>query len=493
MDTRWVRDSTAVVVQHRDALTVVGRDGAARRFTGASADLVRVALDFWSAPGTQEGLLHHLRTLAGDCDRALVAEAIECLRDAGAIRVAAAEATPRPDAAPGSRGRVLVGISGAAAATDSPSLVRMLLARGFEVAVTMTAAARRFVTAESLEAITHRPVLRRFWQRSAPGAAPHIHLAAWADLIVLYPATASTIARIAQGECTDVLSAAVTAASCAILVVPSMNEAMYRSPAVERNLERLREDGHHTLLPGFGQEVAWEPSARTPTFGAAAPPSHVVAAVELLSKDLQTRRAAAPTSAEAWDRQYESGPMTTLPWFTEELDADLAEELRDAGGGQLVDVGTGVGTAAIFAARNGFHVVATDVSRTALSMARRRAGGLPIVWMADDVLESRLWGPFDVAVDRGCLHCLPRASWPKYAEAAGRLLAPGGRLLLKVHAPEESGRFGTHPAGEEDLATLFAEHFTLVRVRPSVFEGTVRPPPRALLAVLRRNGANAGP
>ena len=73
----------------------------------------------------------------------------------------------------------------------------------------MTAAAARFVSADSLEAISHREVYRGdFWQKHTHGPAPHIHLASWADLIVIYPATAAMIARIAHGTCADVLSAA---------------------------------------------------------------------------------------------------------------------------------------------------------------------------------------------------------------------------------------------------------------------------------------------
>jgi SAM-dependent methyltransferase/3-polyprenyl-4-hydroxybenzoate decarboxylase len=487
MSDRWIRDDAALVVRDRDAVTVVGRGGAARRFPGASADLVCVALDLLSEPRTEADLAEALRGLAGECEPALVAETVAVLRDAGAIRVLAG-AVARPIAA-SARARIVVGVSGAVAATDAPALVRMLLARGFEVAVTMTAAAARFVSADTLEAITHRPVVRGFWQRRAPGPAPHIHLAAWADLIVLYPATAATIARVAHGACSDVLSATAAAASRPLLVVPSMNESMYRSAAVQRNIERLREDGHSIVQPVSGLEVAWEPSARVPAAGAAPSPAHVAAAIELLLRDSPEKRAVAPVPVEAWNRQYESGPAAALPWFTEELDPDLAEELRAAGKGRLVDVGTGPGTAAIFAARSGFGVVATDLSPAALSVARERAGDLPIVWIVDDVLDSRLWGQFDVAIDRGCLHCLPRSAWPKYAEALRRWVAPGGKLLLKVHAPEELGRHGTHPASAEEIAAVFSEGFSVAKVRPSEFEGTVRPAPKALLAVLERRSS----
>jgi SAM-dependent methyltransferase/3-polyprenyl-4-hydroxybenzoate decarboxylase len=490
MGERWVRQGTALVVSHREALTIVSPGGKAWRFADASADLVRAALDFWVTPHTEDELVAHLRALAGDCDPSLVAETTACLRDAGAIRPATAGtgAAAAPPAKRAARARVLVGVSGAIAATDAPALVRMLLARRFDVTAAMTPSARRFVSADSLEAITHRPVYRSFWRKNEHGPAPHIHLAHWADLIVLYPASAATIARVAHGHCSDVLSAAATASSRPLLVVPSMNESMYRSAAVQRNLELLREDGHHVVYPGSGVEVAWEPAARVPMLGAAPPPSQVVAAIELVLNDLLATRAAAPSTAEGWDEQYLSADVTNLPWFTDELDGDIAEELRATNKGRLLDVGTGPGTAAIFAAKHGFDVVATDISEAALATARRRANGLPITWVLDDATHTHVWGQFDVAVDRGCLHCLPRSAWPEYAAAASRWIARRGRLLLKLHAPEEGGRHGTHPASADEIGALFGGDFSVAKVTPSVFDGTLRPSPRALLAVLVRNG-----
>ncbi len=490
MSHAWIRQGSALVVSHGSALLVASPAGQVLRFEDASADLARVALEFWSEAHTEEELLAHLRGLAGECEPGLVAQTTAVLRDAGAIRAssarpAEAEAAPRAHGPP--RARVVVGVSGAIAATEVPSLVRQLQARRFDVAVAMTAAARRFVAREALEAITHRAVVTGFWRRPEEGPAPHIHLATWADLIVLYPASAATVARVAQALCSDVVSAAVVASRAPVLVVPSMNDAMYRSAAVQRNLEGLRRDGRYVTLPGMGPEVAWRPSDRALMVGAAPPPAQIVAAVELLLADLLARRATAPATAEAWDRHYATTPLADLPWFTEQLDADLAEAIRAAGSGRLLDVGTGPGTAAIFAARAGFDVVATDLSPAALAAARGRANGLPITWVLDDATDSRLWGQFDVAVDRGCLHCLPKSAWPQYAQAAAQWLAPGGTLLLKVHAPQEEGRHGTHPASEAELREVFAPAFSVARVTASTFEGKVRPPAEALLAVLIRS------
>ncbi len=79
-----------------------------------------------------------------------------------------------------------------------------------------------------------------------------------------------------------------------------------------------------------------------------------------------------------------------------------------------------------------------------------------------------------------------RERWQRYVESAGRLLGSGGKLLLKQHAPEEGGRHGTHPPQPSELAELFARAFELTRVTPSTFDGTLAPPPRALLVELTR-------
>ncbi|HEX8793049.1 MAG TPA: hypothetical protein VF765_19025, partial [Polyangiaceae bacterium] len=134
MNERWIRHGAALVVSHADAVTIVGSDGVARRFEGESADLVRVALEFWSVAHTEQELVDHLRTLAGACEPGLVAETAECLRAAGAIRAAEASPARRPAVnARATRGRIVLGVSGAIAAIDAPALVRMLQARRFDV------------------------------------------------------------------------------------------------------------------------------------------------------------------------------------------------------------------------------------------------------------------------------------------------------------------------------------------------------------------------
>jgi SAM-dependent methyltransferase len=365
-----------------------------------------------------------------------------------------------------------------------------MLARGFEVAVMMTESARKFVTVESLAAITHRPVLSSFWapHDDAPAQpAPHIQMSQWAELVVVYPASAATLARVATGATEDLVAATVVATRAPVILAPSMNDAMYRAPSVQRNLAQLREDGFYVVQPRFGVEVATAPEARTAIFGAAHAAAELMRVVELVWASAVAPQRAEPI--DKWERQYASVPLERQPFYTDALDDDIATALTaaaKAGARRLLDIGTGPGTTAIFAAQHGFDVVASDLSATALMQAKRRAQSLPIAWLLDDIAASRLWGQFDVVVDRGCLHALPRAQWPNYAAEVARRVVAGGQLVLKQHALAEGTRWGTQPLGRDDLEPLFGADFTLVEVADSHFAGTAAESPSALFARLIR-------
>ena len=130
-----------------------------------------------------------------------------------------------------------------------------------------------------------------------------------------------------------------------------MNGAMYRSASVQRNLEQLRQDGFHVVQPRFGHEVATAPQARTALFGAAHPAQEIAQVIELVWKGAVAPRRV--PDVEPWERQYASTPLEQLPWFTAELDGDLAAALAvpaapavmepRAGAGRLLDIGTGPG------------------------------------------------------------------------------------------------------------------------------------------------------
>jgi SAM-dependent methyltransferase len=491
---KLVRADVVRVVDHRDGISVLGADGTARRFADDSAELIRAVFDFVHTPIDRDALRRGVAELAG-IDAAVpearvIDDAVDALVAAGALVEARA---PRVEARGPSRGRIVLGIAGAVATLDTPVLVRLLLARGFEVEIAATPKALRFASAAGLEALTHRPVHHRVWERDDRQRVPHVTLAEWADLVLICPATATTISRIAGGDCSNLVSAVAITTRAPVVIVPSMNVAMFEAASVQRNLKHLRDDGMYLVQPAFGHEVAHAPGARRSMLGPAPPARAVVDVVELVMRtDARAERSPVlPTSALGWDALHGSIPPERLPWHTEGLDADLGELLdrvraeAPVGAPRLLDLGAGAGTAAIAASERGFEVVASDISASALARGRQRAGEQAITWVIDDVRKSTLREPFDVILDRACLHCLAPEDWPAYAETVARLAAPNGWLLLKAHAP--NGRsLGTHPPSREQLDALLAPAFELVEQRDSVLHGPVPSPPAAVTFLYRR-------
>jgi phosphopantothenoylcysteine decarboxylase/phosphopantothenate--cysteine ligase len=142
-------------------------------------------------------------------------------------------------------------VSGGLAAIKAPSLVRRLQEAGAEVRVAVSADAYRFVTPLALAAVSgHEPFDRDAWFRP-DGEARHLSWARWADLLLVAPASADLLAAAAAGRADDPLAALVLSAP-RTLFAPAMNEAMWRAPAVRRNVARLRADGHEVMEPAHG-------------------------------------------------------------------------------------------------------------------------------------------------------------------------------------------------------------------------------------------------
>jgi SAM-dependent methyltransferase len=449
----YVRANVVRIVDRGDDITVIGK--AVRRFSGDSGALVRAVLEICARPVTREELLAELTERAG---REVPTEPIDQVLEMLAVDQIIVE--PREVVPPALLRRIVLGVTGAIAAVDTPALVRGLHATGCEVRIAMSRNARRFVAPAALEAIAHHPVLGGVFDARA--RVPHIELAEWAELVVICPATATTLARIASGDCSDLVAAIVCATRAPVIVVPSMNDAMYSSPAVQRNLDTLRADGRWLVHPALGAEVAHAPERRRPMLGPAPP---AAAVLDVIRHVLGQLAPVVPRDAAAWERLW--AQTASPPWHVDAVEPPLAEALATASG-RLLDLGCGDGTVAIEAARRGFRVTATDVAPTALARARARAGDLPILFALDDVTASRLDARFDVAVDRGLLHCLPREAWSSYAGTLGELVAPGGALLLVAHRP--GGERGTTAITEAELARVLPV-FQLERVIPTTLAG----------------------
>ncbi|MFN8502877.1 bifunctional phosphopantothenoylcysteine decarboxylase/phosphopantothenate--cysteine ligase CoaBC [Kouleothrix sp.] len=149
--------------------------------------------------------------------------------------------------------QIILGVSGSIAAYKAAELARSLSLGGALVDVIMTEAAQRFVGAPTFQALTGRPVLADMWALPEDGVVGHVALGRRADLVVLAPATANTIARIAAGLSDDLLTTTVLATSAPVLCAPAMNPQMYANPATQANIATLRQRGVAVLEPGFGR------------------------------------------------------------------------------------------------------------------------------------------------------------------------------------------------------------------------------------------------
>jgi SAM-dependent methyltransferase len=206
------------------------------------------------------------------------------------------------------------------------------------------------------------------------------------------------------------------------------------------------------------------------------------------------RAARPPRGADEWDELFRR-PEHELAWHRDTLDDDLAALLeREAAPGRaLLDVGTGLGVAALAAARLGYRVVATDISGVALARARDRLGsGVSvsegtIIWLRDDITDSRLHGEFAVVLDRGCLHLLAHEQLNAYAQSLARLTAPGGLLVIKTHAMSEGDSRGTKPYDATRMEQLLGTWFRLESDVPSSFPGPGSAPSARVFQLRRRD------
>ncbi len=154
--------------------------------------------------------------------------------------------------------RILLGLSGGIAAYKAAELTRLLTQAGAEVRVVMTAAACRFITPVTLQALSGNPVHTDLWDASVPNNMAHIELSRDCDAIIIAPASADFLAKIALGLCDDLLSTLCLARECPLLAAPAMNRQMWGNPATGRNLARMRADGITILGPASGDQACGE-------------------------------------------------------------------------------------------------------------------------------------------------------------------------------------------------------------------------------------------
>jgi phosphopantothenoylcysteine decarboxylase/phosphopantothenate--cysteine ligase len=173
--------------------------------------------------------------------------------------------------------RILVAVSGGIAAYKIPELIRELCGAGALVRCAMTPAATHFVAPLVVQTLTGHPVRTEILDPSQEGEIGHISLADWAEVVILAPATANTLAKMSCGLADDLVSAVLLATRAPILIAPAMNVNMWEHPATRSNLARLRERGVHVVGPDVGElACGWEGAGRM------SPPSAIAAEAALL-------------------------------------------------------------------------------------------------------------------------------------------------------------------------------------------------------------------
>ena len=150
--------------------------------------------------------------------------------------------------------KVLIGITGSIAAYKTAQLVRLLVKAEAEVQVILTTSASAFITPLTLSTLSNKPVLTGFLKSETTGEwHNHVALGLWADAMIIAPASANTVGKMANGLCDNLLAACYLSARCPVFVAPALDLDMYVHPAVKANFEKLKEYGNYIIDAGHGE------------------------------------------------------------------------------------------------------------------------------------------------------------------------------------------------------------------------------------------------
>ena len=196
-----------------------------------------------------------------------------------------------------------------------------------------------------------------------------------------------------------------------------------------------------------------------------------------------------------WETLYKNQQVESMPWYNENLDADLEEELekRKINQGKFLDLGTGPGTQAIKLHERGLNVTATDLSETAIKKAQsiynsNNNNSKKVEFRVDNILNSNLKeNEFDYIFDRGCFHVISINDRKRYIMQVTRILKDNGILFLKCFSDKEQGEEGPHRFSKDKLKEIFEnENFNIENIKETVYQGTLNPLPKALFAVITK-------
>ena len=154
--------------------------------------------------------------------------------------------------------KIILGVTGSIAAYKAAELIRLLKKCGADVQVVMTKSAKEFISPLTLQALSGKPVLENIWEPSEGSGMQHINLSREADLILIAPASANFIAKLANGLADDLLSNLSLARNCPLLIAPAMNKEMWLNRATQRNIKLIHNDDVHISGPENGEQACGE-------------------------------------------------------------------------------------------------------------------------------------------------------------------------------------------------------------------------------------------
>ncbi len=191
-----------------------------------------------------------------------------------------------------------------------------------------------------------------------------------------------------------------------------------------------------------------------------------------------------------WDTYYKENNVEDMPWYENNLDPDLENEIksRNLSRGKFLDLGTGPGTQAIQLSHLGFETTGSDLSANAIEKAKKLSKEVNFV--TDDFLNSKLHeNEFDFILDRGCFHVFDIEQRPTYVIQIKRILKKNGILFLKCMSIDEKDLpedKGPHKLSKSELNHVFSADFVVENIKDTVYHGTLNPLPKALFVVIKK-------
>ncbi len=274
--------------------------------------------------------------------------------------------------------RILLGVTGGVAAFKAAYLARRLVEQGAEVRSIMTDSAMEFLGPQTLAAITgSHPHTRLFHGATV---SPHTDLARWADAIAVVPATAATLARLANGLSDDLLSATLLAATCPIVVAPAMHSEMWEHPATRRNMEAIRSDGHHVVGPVAGALAGGDEG-----MGRMAEPEDILAGLEMALR---------AGDLEGWRVLVTAGgtrePIDPVRYLGNRSSGKMGHAIAATAArrGATVDLITAADAGAI-AGMSRLTVTAVETAEEMAAAVQQRASAVDVAVMAAAVADFR--------------------------------------------------------------------------------------------------------